>query len=76
MIVTFFGHRDTPAEVYSALLVAITDLIENHGADVFFVGSEGNFDIMARRILRMLSKEYPHIKYSVMLAYYPKEYDV
>ncbi len=71
MTVTFFGHRDTPMEVYSVLLKTIIGLIEEKNANFFYVGNEGNFDRMVRQILKMLSKEYPHIGYSVELAYLP-----
>ncbi len=73
MVVAFFGNRNTPSEVYSALLATITNLIENKAANYFLVGNHGNFDIMVRKILKMLSKEYPHIGYSVVLAYMPTE---
>ena len=46
MTVTFFGHRNTPAYVKPLLKKVLTELIENHGADMFYVGNEGNFDGM------------------------------
>lgn len=70
--VTFFGHKDTPKEIEPRLREALIDLIENKNADVFFVGNNGNFDSMVRRQLKELSVIYP-IKYSVVLAYLPKE---
>lgn len=75
--VTFFGHRDTPKEIESALRLTLIDLIENKNAAVFYVGNHGNFDAMVRRQLEDLSKTYP-IKYHVVLAYMPgknAEYD-
>ncbi len=71
MTVVFFGHRDTPPEIYSVLLKTITKLIEEQNADYFYVGNEGSFDSMVKRVLKKLSKEYPHICYSVELAYLP-----
>ena len=68
--VTFFGHRDTPKEIESALRLTLIDLIENKNATVFYVGNHGNFDAMVRRQLEDLSKIYP-IKYYVVLAYMP-----
>ena len=68
--VTFFGHRDTPKEIESALRLTLIDLIENKNATVFYVGNHGNFDAMVRRQLEDLSKTYP-IKYYVVLAYMP-----
>ncbi|MEE1321842.1 MAG: hypothetical protein UHM85_09990 [Acutalibacteraceae bacterium] len=77
MTVTFFGHKDTPKEIEPSLRATLVDLIENHGATDFYVGSNGNFDTMVRRQLEELSKVYP-ITYSVVLAYLPtkkSEYD-
>ena len=73
--VTFFGHRDTPKEIESALRLTLIDLIENKNATVFYVGNHGNFDAMVRRQLEDLSKTYP-IKYSVVLAYMPGKNDI
>ncbi len=70
--VTFFGHRDTPKEIESALRLTLIDLIENKNATVFYVGNNGNFDTMVRRQLEDLSQTYP-ITYSVVLAYLPTE---
>ena len=72
--VTFFGHRDTPKEIESALRLTLIDLIENKNATVFYVGNHGNFDAMVRRQLEDLSKIYP-IKYYVVLAYMPGKND-
>ena len=72
--VTFFGHRDTPKEIESALRLTLIDLIENKNATVFYVGNHGNFDAMVRRQLEDLSKTYP-IKYYVVLAYMPGKSD-
>ena len=72
--VTFFGHRDTPKEIESALRLTLIDLIENKNATVFYVGNHGNFDAMVRRQLEDLSKTYP-IKYYVVLAYMPSRND-
>lgn len=72
MTCTFFGHRDTPPEAESRLRTILLDLIVNKGADSFYVGNQGNFDTMARRLLSDLSEEYP-ITFTVVLAYLPKE---
>ena len=70
--VTFFGHRDTPKEIESALRLTLIDLIENKNATLFYVGNHGNFDAMVRRQLEDLSRTYP-IKYYVVLAYMPSK---
>ena len=77
MTVTFFGHKDTPKEIEPTLRATLVDLIENHGATEFYVGSNGSFDTMVRRQLEDLSQTYP-ITYNVVLAYLPgkkNEYD-
>ncbi len=68
MTVTFFGHRNTPAKIKKPLEKTIKMLIEDYGADRFFVGNQGDFDKMVREILRKMKKEYD-ISYGVILAY-------
>ena len=70
---TFFGHRNTPAEIEPLLQATLIDLIENHRVDFFYVGKEGNFDGLVRKNLRLLKLDYPHINYYVVLAYMPRE---
>lgn len=74
-VCTFFGHHDCPPTVKPALRAAIIDLIENHAADTFYVGNQGHFDFYARSILQELAQIYPHIRYTVVLAYLPKNED-
>lgn len=71
----FFGHRDTPAGVKEKLKKVIINLIENESVDTFYMGNQGNFDIMARETVEKLQKEYTHIKYNIMLACMPKSGD-
>lgn len=68
---TFFGHRNAPQKIESALQAVLIDLIENHHVYGFYVGNQGNFDKMARKILKRLKDIYPHIFYFVVLAYMP-----
>lgn len=67
----FFGHKDTPENVKPALYAAIEELITEHGVSTFYVGNQGAFDAYVRSALRQLQKEYPHIRYAVVLAYMP-----
>ena len=69
---TFFGHRDCPSDIRSRLRETLVDLIENHGADFFYIGSHGSFDAVARNIVRELKTVYPMIEYTVVLAYMPQ----
>lgn len=71
MTVTFFGHKNTPPEIIPRLEEVITDLIKNHGAKKFLVGSNGNFDFYVRKTLKKLKDRYAHITYAVVLAYLP-----
>lgn len=67
---TFFGHRSIPEEVKSTLRSTLTDLIENHSVDIFYVGNHGGFDTMVRKVLSELSDQYA-VTYYVVLAYMP-----
>ena len=68
MICTFFGHRDCPASVKPKLFEAIKEQIQQ-GTTRFYVGNNGNFDIMALSCLKTLKKEYKDIRYAVVIAY-------
>ena len=75
---TFFGHRECPDSIKIKLREILIDLISNHDVDMFYVGSQGRFDVIVRGVLRELKKEYPQINYAVVLAYIPRkqtEYD-
>ena len=71
MTCTFFGNRNAPNEIRSELEYVLTDLIENHSVEQFYVGNNGNFDRLVRGVLRDLQGRYPHIRYFVVLAYMP-----
>ncbi len=75
---TFFGHRDCPDEIEIKLREVLTDLIIKHNVDMFYLGNQGRFDTIVRRVLRDLKQEYSQINYAVVLAYMPgkqTEYD-
>ena len=73
MVVTFFGHKEVRQDIDWVLLQTVADLIEKENADTFYVGNQGAFDFTVRKILKKLSVEYPHIRYAVVLAYFPQE---
>lgn len=75
MTVTFFGHRECPADIMESLLKTLRNLIENKNADIFYVGNNGSFDSIVKAALKSLKLDYPHIRYSVVLAYLPTEKD-
>lgn len=70
---TFFGHSDCPEAVYPVLKEAIRNLINETGVSDFFVGNNGRFDSLVTRVLKEMANENPHIRFSVVLAYLPKE---
>ena len=75
---TFFGHRDCPASIKPKLFAVLTDLIVNQEVEMFYVGSQGQFDSIVRSVLQQLKTEYPQIDYAIVLAYMPgtqREYD-
>ena len=71
---TFFGHRDCPKVSESKLREILTDLIESHNVDMFYVGHQGAFDSLVSGVLRDLAQEHPHVQYAVVLAYMPSEH--
>lgn len=66
---TFFGHRDCPESIRSSLHQAIVHLIEQEGVDTFYVGHQGHFDRIALAELQQVARQYPQIRYTVVLAY-------
>ncbi|MBO5049699.1 MAG: hypothetical protein J6C41_04655 [Oscillospiraceae bacterium] len=71
VVCSFFGHKDTPSIVFSQLKKCIEHLIISRGVNSFMVGNQGSFDGMVLKALRELKQKYPHICYSVALAYMP-----
>ncbi len=72
MTVTFVGHSDAPDSVRESLAPLLIELIKNYNAETFYVGNNGRFDIIVARALEDLKQKYPHIKYAVVLAYFPR----
>lgn len=73
---TFFGHRDSPDSLRPSLQQAIVRLIVEEGVDTFYVGHQGKFDRLALAALQQAVAQYPHIRYTVVLAYLPTCKDV
>ncbi len=67
---TFFGHADASDSVTKELERIVTKLVKTGMADTFYVGTHGNFDKMAYKILLELSGEYP-IRFYVVLSSLP-----
>ena len=68
----FFGHRDCYGLNVEKLRSIIEELITRNGIDTFYVGHQGNFDGMVLSCLKKVKEDYPHISYSVVLAYLPE----
>lgn len=69
----FIGHRNTPGEVYPALLAAVEQHIVEFGVTEFFVGNYGAFDRMAARAMIAAKQHHPDILLSMLLPYHPAE---
>lgn len=72
-VCTFFGHRDCPSTVKPKMREALVELIEHGNVDTFYVGNHGAFDAMAQSLLSELKQTYPHIRYTIVLAYMPQK---
>ena len=73
MTCTFFGHSDASRDILPLIKTTIINLITEQNVDNFLVGEQGNFDYMVRDVLRELKAIYPHISYSIVLAYMPSK---
>ena len=71
MTVSFLGHRDAPYSLTTVIEQTVEFLIENEGADRFFVGCNGTFDTMVIKALSNLKISHPEIDVCVALAYMP-----
>ena len=69
----FFGHREVMHNIKKILTDTIENLIVNKNVNNFYVGNQGQFDSMVYTVLKELKEKYPHIKYSVVLAYLPNK---
>jgi len=70
----FFGHREVTHNIREKLTAIIEKLITEYGVTEFYVGNQGQFDSMVYSVLKELKVKYPHIRYSVVLAYMPDEH--
>jgi len=68
---TFFGHRECPDSISPALVQTVERLICEEGVDSFYVGHQGRFDALVRGVLRQMQEKHPHIRFGVVLAYFP-----
>ncbi len=62
------GHHDCPESITQRLYDTIENIILQQNINAFYVGTHGNFDRLAYRVLCRLENKYP-IKINVVLAY-------
>ena len=70
----FFGHREVTHNIREKLIKIIEKLVTVGGVTDFYIGHQGQFDNMAYSVLKELKSNYPHIRYTVVLAYMPDSY--
>ncbi len=71
MIVTFFGHKDTPSSVKPLLEQTVQQLIKENEKITFLVGTHGAFDLMVQSVLGQALLKYPQITCYIVLSYIP-----
>ena len=67
----FFGHREVVHNIRAELKSVIEKLIVTEKVGNFYVGNQGQFDSMVYSVLKEPKKQYPQIRYTVVLAYMP-----
>ena len=74
MVCCFFGHRTVTQEVEPRLRRTILQLLdETDDSLTCYVGNQGQFDAMVRRVLRELQAGHSALHYAVVLAYLPTQ---
>ena len=68
---TFFGHRNAPFDLKNELIKCIEKLINESDTNVFYIGTQGRFDILVWESLTELKRTYPSIICYRVLAYLP-----
>lgn len=75
MVVSFFGHKDTPSSIKSLLEKTVLQLISENADITFLVGTHGAFDLMVQSTLKQAVAIYPDISCYTVLSYVPVEKD-
>lgn len=73
LICTLFGDDEVNEGVRLKLRQTMTDLIENHNVDLFYVGEEGNFNQMVIEELKKLIRIYRNIFYEILVCNIPRK---
>ncbi len=76
MIVTFCGHRQLPKlEQVNVWLNILLPAMMEGGADKFYLGGYGDFDLLAAKAVKAQKSRYPHIQSVLVLAYPKREFN-
>ena len=77
MIVTFCGNREVhEPEKVKAWLEEVVDRLIHEGADIFYLGGYGQFDLLAASVVHEKKERYPQIRSVLVLPYLGGGYDV
>ncbi len=77
MIVTFCGHREVhEPEKVKGWLGEVVDRLIHEGADTFYLGGYGQFDMLAAAVVRAKKERYSQIRSVLVLPYLGGGYDV
>ena len=72
---TFFGHRNIVGKIDDKVYNIIEVLINDYGVNTFYVGNNGTFDKIVRRVLQRIKRTYCDVRYYVVIAYLPQNND-
>jgi len=67
----FIGHSDASMDILSDLTASIRQHITKFGVSEFIVGNYGNFDRLATHAVKTAKQNFPDIKLTLLLPYYP-----
>lgn len=59
VVCSLFGHRMISEDIGEILKQALILLIEKYNVKMFYVGSQGDFDVLARIKLKEMKEQYP-----------------
>ncbi len=76
LIVTFCGNREVhEPEKVKAWLEEVVDRLIHEGADIFYLGGYGQFDLLAASVVHEKKERYPQISSVLVLPYLDRSYD-
>ena len=64
----FFGHRDCSFDVYENICQIIEELIINNSVKMFYVGYNGNYDLMVSSALKEIYDKFKEIQFYYVLS--------